>query len=287
MEPALMVASIFYKGDRRVSDHGRGIFDEEGERRLVENDLQAARSLNIPYALDVIISSTEAAEPYLKFASSFNVPIFVDGISPEVRIRSYRKVKELGIQDLAVANAIYPDAEREELEAIRESGIRSAVLVAFDPRDALESMKKEKKLKMIRENLLPKAEEAGLNDFMIDVVVLDPASLHIAAESLSFLKEHGYKVGCAPANALSFLSKKRYGDDAYPMLISALAYLRIRGADFLIFGPAGRLSGIAKGMALLESFLALEKGVPRDKLRKHPFVILKELQRTFQEVSKG
>ncbi|MDW8035822.1 MAG: hypothetical protein RMI85_05160 [Candidatus Korarchaeum sp.] len=71
------------------------------------------------------------------------------------------------------------------------------------------------------------------------------------------------------------------------MLAAALAYLRIKGADFLIFGPVGRLSGIAKGLALLESFLALERGLEKNKLREHPSIILKELQRIFQEVSRG
>lgn len=285
--PALMVASIFYKGDLRVRDHGRGLFDREEQRRVVERDLDASRELRIPYALDVIIPSPEAAEPYLRFASEFGVPILIDGLDPAARIRAYRKAKELGIEGISLANAIYKDTGEEELSAIRESGIRSAVLVAFDTRDALRSIKKEEKLRILEEELIPRAERAGVEEFLVDVVVLDPASIPSAAESIGFLKERGYKVGCAPANALAFLSRRRFGEEAYPMLIAALSYLRIKGADFLIFGPAGRLRGIAKGIALLESFLALERGLERSKLKEHPSIVLKELQRIFQEVSRG
>ncbi|MDW8035820.1 MAG: hypothetical protein RMI85_05150 [Candidatus Korarchaeum sp.] len=37
-------------------------------------------------------------------------------------------------------------------------GIRSAILVAFDTRDALRSIKKEEKLRILEEELIPKAE---------------------------------------------------------------------------------------------------------------------------------
>ncbi len=284
--PPLMIGSIFYRGDRRVKDHERGIFDEEAEERLIESDLKLAHELNFPYALDVIITSREAAEPYLKFASRFNVPLLVDGIDPKVRAHAYRVAGELGLSDLAIANAIYPDSTEEELDAIRSSGIRKAVLVAFDPKNALESLKPEFKLSLLEEKLIPKAEEAGIEEFLVDVVVLDPASLASVAESMSFLRSKGYVVGCAPANALAFLSRRRYGDEAYPMLTAALSYLRMRGADFMIFGPAGRFRGVARGLALLESMLAIEAKVPRNRLKEHPFSLLRELQRVFQEVSK-
>ncbi len=285
--PPLMIGSIFYRGDRRVRDHERGIFDEEGEERLIKSDLELARELNFPYALDVIITSREAARPYLKFASRFDVPILVDGIDPEVRAHAYRMVGELGLSDLAIANAIYPDSTEEELDAIRSSGIRKAVLVAFDPKNALESLKPEVKLSLLEEELIPRAEEAGIEEFLVDVVVLDPASLASVGESMTFLRSRGYVVGCAPANALAFLSRRRYGHEAYPMLTAALSYLRMRGADFMIFGPAGRFRGVARGLALLESMLAIEAKVPRSKLRKHPISLLRELQRVFQEFSKG
>ncbi len=283
--PPLMIGSIFYRGDRRVKDHERGVFDVEAERKLIESDLRIAKELNFPYALDVIITSKVAAEPYLKFASQFEVPLLVDGIDPEVRAHAYRVASDLGLSDLAIANAIYPDSTQEELDAIRSSGITKAVLVAFDPKNALESLKPEVKLSIL-EKLIPMAENAGVEEFLVDVVVLDPASLASVAESMSFLRSRGYVVGCAPANALAFLSRKRYGDEAYPMLTAALSYLRMRGADFMIFGPAGRFRGVAKGLALLESMLAMEAGIPRGKLRKHPFSVLRELQRVFQEASK-
>ncbi|MCS7103637.1 MAG: hypothetical protein NZ992_07145, partial [Candidatus Korarchaeum sp.] len=118
---ALMVASIFYKGDLRVKDHVRGVFDREEQRRMVERDIRVSRELHIPYALDVIIPSPEAVEPYLRFASEFGIPILIDGLDPVVRIHAYRKAKELRIEEMSLANAIYRDTGEEELSAIRES----------------------------------------------------------------------------------------------------------------------------------------------------------------------
>ncbi len=284
--PPLLIGSIFYRGDKRVIDHEKGLFDEENERALIERDLEKAREFWLPYALDVIIQSKDAARPFLKFTSQFDVPLLVDGIDSEVRAHAYRVAGELGISEMVIANAIYPDSTDEELREIRNAGIDKAVLVAFDPRDALESMKPEVKLALLEEKLLPKAERAGVSTMLVDVVVLDPASLKSVAESMSFLREKGYIVGCAPANALSILSKKRYGHEAYPMLVAAISYLRMKGADFLIFGPVGRLRGIAKGLALLESFMGLEAGLSRSKLRRHPFVVLKEIQKVFLEASR-
>lgn len=285
--PPLMIGSIFYRGDRRVKNHEMGLFDDKSEEKLIESDLEVASDLNFPYALDVIITSKTAAEPFLRFASRFEVPLLVDGIDPEVRAHAYRVAGSLGISDLAIANAIYPDSTEEELTAIREAGIKAAVLVAFNPKNALESLKPERKLEILEKELLPKAEKADIETRLVDVVVLDPASLPSVAESMSFLRSRGYIVGSAPANALAFLSRRRYGHDAYTMLTAFFSYLRMRGADFMIFGPAGRFRGVARGMAILESLLALEAGVPRRKLKAHPFIALKELQKTFQEVSKG
>ncbi len=285
--PPLMIGSIFYRGDRRVKNHERGIFDENAEKKLINMDIKAAKDLNFPYAIDVIISSKRAAEPYLKFASQFDVPILVDGLTSEIRAYAYETTAKLGVSDLAIANAIYPDSTDDEIRAIKRSRIRRAILVAFDPKNALDSLNPEKKLSLLEENLIPKAEESGVEQILVDVVVLDPASLSSVASSLSYLRDKGYVVGCAPANALAFLSKARYGADAYPMLTAALSYLRIKGADFMIFGPAGRFKGIAKGLAFLESLLALDSNIPRDRLKNHPFIVLKGLQRVFQEMSRS
>ncbi len=285
--PPLMIGSIFYRGDRRVKDQEKGIFDENAEKKLINMDIKAANDLNFPYAIDVIIPSKKAAEPYLRFASQFNIPILVDGLTPEIRAYAYEVTAKLGISDLAIANAIYPDSTDDEIRAIRRSRIRRAILVAFDPKNALDSLNPERKLSLLKEKLIPKAEESDVEQRLVDVVVLDPASLPSVASSLSYLRDKGYIVGCAPANALAFLSKARYGVDAYPMLTAALSYLRIKGADFMIFGPVGRFRGIAKGLAFLESLLALDSKVPRSRLKNHPFVVLKELQRVFQEVSRG
>lgn len=285
--PPLMIGSIFYRGDKRVKDHERGLLDENSEEKLVKSDLNVASDLNFPYALDVIIASRASAEPFLRFASRFEIPLLVDGIDPKVRAHAYRVAGELGISDLAIANAIYPDSTEDELSAIREAGIKAAVLVAFNPKNALESLKPEKKLAILEEELLPKAERGGVEIKLVDVVVLDPASLPSVAESMSFLRSKGHVVGCAPANALAFLSRRRYGEDSYAMLTASLSYLRMRGADFMIFGPAGRFKGVARGLAVLESFLAMEAELSRSKLKDHPFVALRELQKTFQETSKG
>ena len=285
--PPLMVGSLFYLGDSAVTDHSSGEFDRAEVKRRIEEDLQAAGRFALPFAFDPIAATPEAMRKYVEFLADFGRPIFIDSTIPKARIEGYKTAAELGIADRVVANSITTETPESELEAIKEAGVKAAVLLAFDPRDALRSLTDpEVKLKMLEGDLLPKAERAGIEAMLVDTAVLDPSSISLTAVTMEALRDKGFLVGCAPANALGALPSRIGWEEALCILTAALSFLRLKGADFLMYGPMGILSKVAAGVATAEALLARSLGLRVKIPSEHPFrKVMPILQEAFAKSS--
>ncbi|MDK2383649.1 MAG: tetrahydromethanopterin S-methyltransferase subunit H, partial [Candidatus Korarchaeota archaeon] len=172
----------------------------------------------------------------------------------------------------------------EELEAIREAGIGAAVLLAFDPRRPHESLDPEARLRILG-GLLEKASAAGVENVLVDAVVLDPGSIALSAAAVSMVRRRlGLPAGCAPANALGPVSKKTHT----PLEVAGIhggtaAMLRAMGADFIMYGPLRRIKYVAPAAAVVDAYLgylALRRGerIPRSHPTRR---ILRDIQRLF------
>jgi tetrahydromethanopterin S-methyltransferase subunit H len=256
VNPMWLVASIFYMGDKHLKSEA-GDFDREAVRKSVEDAVSIADRYGLVFALDVIFPSLESVEKILPFMAEFNIPLFLDSPDPQARARSYLMARELGLQDKVIANGIYVDSSGEELKALRESGIKTAVVMAFDPRNPYESMPPESRIRLLEEKLLPMAREAGVENVVVDAIVIDPASIAISAETIMLVKKrYGLPAGCAPANALGPVSKKAVGVEGMIAVHgTAAVLLRVLGADYVMYGPIGRIKYIAQSVAVADSLL--------------------------------
>ena len=192
---------------------------------------------------------------------------------------------EIGIIDRSVLNAIYVSTTDKEIEAFREHNVKNAVLMLFDPSNPLETLRPESKLKLAKENLLVVASKAGIENTLLDTVVLDPSSIIYNAASIRILKNTlGLPSGCAPANISSVLSKKILGaTEAISISTSIIVLLRLFGADFIFYGPVKKLDQVIPGLAFADALLGYlyrSHGlkIPKD----HPLnSILRKVQRVF------
>lgn len=284
--PTWMIATIFYQGDKCLLSP-KGDFDRNALSAKLQEALSLASEYKLVLGVDVVIPSVEAAPDILSFLGEFNIPIFIDSPSPETRAKSYLTAGELGLREYAVANGLYINSPPEELEALRESKLKKAVIIAFDPRDPYKYMQPESRIALLEEKLIPLAKSADIDVFFSDFVVLDPGSIAICGEVLKLYKSKRLEpAGCAPANALGSVSKSTVPvDELYGIHGGSAAYLRMMGADFVMIGPLGRVKYVAPVLAMIDGLLGYSLKRQGIKLpEEHPIKgLLKKVQRLFAQ----
>jgi tetrahydromethanopterin S-methyltransferase subunit H len=120
---------------------------------------------------------------------------------------------------------------------------------------------------------------------MVDTVVLDPSSIYLSGEAVYMVKtELRLPVGSAPANALGNVTKEKVGVEGMVGVHGgSAAFLRMMGADYIMYGPISRVKYVAPVISTIDSLLGY--GLRRTGVKiegKHPYkTLLRELQQLF------
>ncbi|MET1160082.1 MAG: tetrahydromethanopterin S-methyltransferase subunit H [Thermoprotei archaeon] len=279
--PVWLVGSIFYLGDKLLLSE-KGEFDRLGASEKIEEASNIAEEYGVVFGLDVVFPSSESVDKILPFVAEYDIPLFLDSPDPLVRAKSYRLAREIGVNDRSIANGVFIDSPYEEIEALRDSGIKTTVVMLFDPRKPAETLYPENRIKLL-DKLLELARKAGIENIIVDAIVIDPASIAFSAETVYLVKKnYGYPSGCAPANALGPASKKSIGiENMYGVHGGIAAYLRLHGADYIMYGPLSRIKYIAPVVSIIDSLLGYSlrrKGISISGV--HP------LKKLFREIQK-
>lgn len=261
--PTVLVGNVFYKGMPEVINHRKGTID----KKAVANWLDISEALSdrsgVPHILDVMSMYPEAVRNYILYVSEkTDSPFMVDGANPETRIAALDLIKEIGLQERVVFNGIDTKTVREELEAIQDSNVKAAVIIAYNETD----YSPEGRLSVLRssndhEGLLDVAERAGIENALVDTVVFDVPSISYAAEAIKLVKkELGYPAGCSPANA-TYLWKSKLKDSIMregfaASNVSAHTIAQCSGADFLIYGPIKQVKNMIPAVAINDAIIA-------------------------------
>lgn len=284
--PTWLIPTILYHGDKLLLSP-KGEFDKKTLADKIQEALTIVSEYKLVLALDVVIPSVDSAQKILSFIGDYKIPILIESPDPQVRAHSYKIASEIGIVDYVIANGIYVDTTDEELRALRESNLKKAVLIVFDPRNPYESLSDEKRSKMLEELLIPIAKLAGVELMLLDFVVLDPGSIAICGEAIrKFKSKYESPAGCAPANALGNVSKNMVSiDELYGVHGGSAAYLRMKGADFIMIGPLSRLKYVAPVISMIDGLLGYEvRRSGRKLIEQHPIKgLLRKVQRLFTQ----
>ncbi|MBS7288211.1 MAG: tetrahydromethanopterin S-methyltransferase subunit H [Candidatus Freyarchaeota archaeon] len=256
--PTVLVGTIFHEGDSAVKDPLKGVIDrEKAEAALLRQD-ELSDSTGNPCMVDVVGRTGEALIKYLDFVSSVtDAPILVDSPSPEARLEACRHAVEVGLRERIVYNSITPDSGTREIEALKEIELKSAVLLAFSECE----FSPEEKLNLLHgesEPLLMKAEKAGVRNVLVDVSLLDVASMAYAAESIRAVKDAlGLPSGCSPANALNTWHRiNELAPQAKKTCLASLCvFTRCFGADFILYGPVKLAEAVFPACAMADAIL--------------------------------
>ncbi|MCP4784656.1 MAG: tetrahydromethanopterin S-methyltransferase subunit H [Fuerstiella sp.] len=269
--PTVLIGSAFYHGHKVNVDEDTGEFDaEEAEKRIRVQD-EFSELTGSPCMLDVVGATPQAMERHLEFAAEVTqAPLLIDGTTVEVRLAGLEYVARSGLADRIVYNSIQPGIDDEELTAIREAGVNSAILLTY----YLQDFTGKGRVQAVRE-MLPRLQEAGIQKLIVDTCVMDLATMGQACSAMHDVKhEFGLPVGGGVHNAVSMWRglKTKMGKEAdKPCTASALALAVGVGADFLMYGPVEDAKYAFPAVAMVDTMLSqifIERGGQLEKT--HP-----------------
>jgi len=277
--PTVMVGSIFYEGHKIVWDEKKGKFDRKKAETLLANLDRTSEVTGSPYILDVVAVTAEAFEKYISFISEITAaPFLIDSSVVEARISAIRHAAEVGLLERVIYNSILPTSKEDEIKALRDIGIRRSVLFAYDPEKLL-PMDRGDILKGYdgKKGLMVMAKEAGVEEPLIDTMVLDVPSLAYASKAAFLLKkEFGYPTGCGPANAISLWRdklKSTMGKLAHKTCTAGASLVAILSCcDFVLYGPVEASEYVFPACAMADAIIAYsmrEHGI-RPLTKEHP-----------------
>jgi tetrahydromethanopterin S-methyltransferase subunit H len=254
--PTILIGSIFFRGHKIVSDNKRGIFDKDKARALLMKDTEAAEETGNPNIIDVLGDTGEALIRFIEFvALHTDAPILVDSASASARMVAIRHFAGSEVMPRLIYNSIDEHHTEEELACIRDCGVKNAVLLAFSTK----YLKPKTKVKMLNEDLLIAADQAGIENILVDTGVLDIPSVGWSAEAIRLIKDQlGYPCGCAPSNALYQWERLREkGTPAFEAASSVTFTLPIAlGADFVFYGPIRNAPWAYSACATMDAMIA-------------------------------
>ncbi|UCG37529.1 MAG: tetrahydromethanopterin S-methyltransferase subunit H [Candidatus Bathyarchaeota archaeon] len=262
--PTVLIGNLFYKGMPEVSNHKQGSFDKELVSRWIEIAEAFSVESGVPHLLDIMAMYPMAISKYIEYVCDRTDDVFlVDGANLETRIAALETAERLGLGERIIYNGITPRTSKEELIAIQDSGIKSAVVMAFNDLD----YSPEGRVSILKGSgeelgLIDASRKARIEKILVDTVVFDIPSISHAAEAIKLVKEAlGYPAGCSPANA-TYSWKELCKDrlmltDAFVAAnVSAHTIAQSWGADFLIYGPIKQARNMIAACAINDAIIA-------------------------------
>ena len=286
--PTVLVGSIFYQGHKILKNSQKGTFDKDAAETLIKNQEALSDATGNPAVLDVVISSVGAIEKELDFISAItDSPFLFDAWPPSVRIKGLQYLKQTGLNDRAIYNSISPATKEDELKALKESEVKSAILLTYNFKDPwVKGLLPVLRGIGSKSGLLSVAAETGIDKPLVDICVTSVPSIGISARAIRCVKaEFGVPSGCGAANATTRWKepKKRWGEDVYKACEASSQTLTIAMcADFLMYGPIESSPWIFPASAAVDAIVATaahELGT-RTRTEEHP------LSKLFPEISK-
>jgi len=233
--PTVLVGSIFYHQQRRVNfQEESGEFNRGEAEKLIKTKEEFSDKTGLPCMLDVVLPSQKCISRVLDFITSVSdAPILIDAPSAEVRVAELEYAKQVGILNNCIYNSLNPESKKFEYEKSKETGIESAVLLAFNMKNMAATCRVE-----AGRQLIPKAVESGMKNLLIDTCVLEVPTLGSAFRATYELKnELGYPTGCGAHNAIKTWRglKGKMGLQAVkPCVAVANAFTIAAGADWML-----------------------------------------------------
>jgi len=275
--PTVLIGSIFYKGHKIVKDQVKGVFDKGQAEKLIVKQDELSEETGNPCMVDVEAFSKKAIEKYIDFVSEVtDAPILVNSIYVPVRLHGVKYAKEVGLINRIVYVSINYKVDDKEIEFLRNIGLKSAVIQAFNPRNPWP----EGMLQILlgKNGLLNISSKIGVEKPLILTNVLDVPSIGLAANGIKVIKEEtGFPTGTAPVGVVGSwyrnVAIKIFGSDAKGCCEAvAMAMCQFAGANFIHYGSLRKASRIFPATAMIDAIIAYKARLHgiKPKTKNHP-----------------
>ncbi len=235
--PAVLLGSLFYRGHNIVEDEREGLFDKDKAEYLIKTQEDFSDKTGVPAVVDVVGENPKAMVKFLDFVTSVTDSVIsVDGTLASVRLAALAHIKEVGIKNPLIYNSLM-EPKQDELDKLKELNVvKTAIALCYNPRDYTSKGRVD-----IAKELIKKAQYAGIENIMIDTMVLDIPTLGMALRALNWIKDElGYPCGCGAHNAVGLWrgAVQKLGKQVMkPANVVATAMAVAAGADFVLYGP--------------------------------------------------
>ena len=256
--PTVLIGSLFHKGHRIVKNGKQGLFDRQKAEHLIKIQEEMSEKTGVPCMFDVVGETTEALIRYIDFVSeATDVPLLINGTEASVRISAAMHAVDIGLQDRVIYNSINYTLGKEEIGALKETGLKAAIIQTFNPSNPFP--KGMISLLEGKRGLLEGASEAGIEKPLIFTPVLDIPSIGFGAEGIYLIKEKfGLPTGTAPVGVIGRW-KKVDSLGKFAKIVcrgGATTLVQVMGADFIIYGSVAKARRIFPVCAMIDAIIA-------------------------------
>jgi tetrahydromethanopterin S-methyltransferase subunit H len=259
--PTFLIGSIFWLGQKMVTDANKGIFDVKVAEQIINTMQTQSDITGVPFGFDVVGTTDEAFGKYIDFVAKHSeAPIMLDAMSPKTRMTAAATAKKMGLSERCFYNSVYKGVTDAELANLKDSGIKMSIVLADNPKDnSLEG-----KMAVIQE-ALALADKGGITKPLIDTAI--PAfapDMGTAVRTIPIMKEkYGHPVGLGSGNVVTTMGwvKANFAKEFRPGCRTATnAIMQTAGANWLMIGPAEQAEWVFPAVAVTDTYIASAAG---------------------------
>ncbi|ABS55084.1 tetrahydromethanopterin S-methyltransferase, MtrH subunit [Methanoregula boonei 6A8] len=238
--PTVLGASIFYNKQEIVLDDHTGKIDKVKAEALWNRCQELSDLTGVPHFIQIIAEYGEAFESYFSWFDSIDnkTAFLMDSSAPKALAHACKYVTEVGLAHRAIYNSINGSIPPENVEALKNSDVDAAIVLAFNPGDpsvaGREKVLTEGGVAGQTKGMLQIAEECGITRPILDTAAtpLGLGSGGSYREILACKAIHGLPTGGAYHNmTVSWTWLKRWKGTSKTPSVQAAGY---KGKDALL-----------------------------------------------------
>jgi len=259
--PTVLIGSIFHKGDKKVKDEKKGIFDKKKVEELVFLQKELSDKSGNPCMLDIAGTSEIALQKYVEFITEVSKDLFLlNAVSSEMRINLMKYINEIGLSSRAIYTSINYTLNEEEIKGIFESKAETVVIQSFNPHNPrISGMSTILDGDKNKEGLIDKAKRAGVKKLLLFTSIFEIPSIGVAGRAIYQLKERfGYPTGTAPVGVIgrwSINNPHFKGNFKSACEAAGIALVLAMGADFIIYGTLEKAEHTFPSTAIVDAMI--------------------------------